>query len=934
VVTVSDDFNRADGAVGASWTALIGTWAIATNKCRCTTIGGTFGYYLRYDTDVGSADMYAQAVTSSSQTDPFDNTGILVRGATGATQQSYQFATNHNSNTASFWRLVPGTETQLRLAGNSGTGSPELTVAIASGDTLRLEITGSLLRGKVNGALVACTRDTTITTGQRGGLNAYNNTAAHFSEQDNFQAGPLDDLVAPYVAGISAQVTGTAATLTPTEPVGLVAGDCLLAWVTAKDAAQTVTAPAGEGWSLVQNPSQTGLEGFLFAKVWGTGSTDDTTPTFTIGSGTGGWCMTLANVRNPAHASTPWTTVASAIVASGSQSNAASATVTAPSVTDTGTHRTVTRFFSSADDNVLGLSGSATTNSEGALIFGGADYDVTTVNGIAQAMSAREDFTTAGSTGTATVTETAVGNDINNGVTLVFAIPSAAAVNAVLAAPLGGVAAAGATPDHPAVLAAPLGGVATVAVTVSHPATFTAAAGGVAAAGATPNHPAVLAAPLGGVAALAAAPDRPAVLTSGFGGSAAASATPNHPAVLAASLGGVGALAAASDRPAVLTSGFGGVGTATATPNHPAVLAAPLGGVAALAAASDRPAVLAAPLGGVAALAATPDVPAVLSVPLGGVATATATADHAAVLSAAFGGNAALLAASVRSATLDAPLGGTGSALATPEPSAALAANLGGLSTSSATVERAAVLAAGFGGAATSTATTTHTAALAADMGGVAAAAATTGSVFDAALGGIAAVAATRGTFATAVADLAGTAAAIAAPGLTATAAAALGGGAAAIATPQVEAAATAAFGFDAEAGATTAGGVSAVLAGPLGGTTAAATAVVAHSANSVVDLAGIAALAADVTSPAAFAAVFGGTTAAVANIEHSAIAAALAGFTATTTAGIPPNADPAVITFSGTGSVGFSETGTVVSESTSGPTFSETCVTFQEAGQ
>jgi hypothetical protein len=429
VTTVTDDFS---GTL-AAWTQLIGSWAIVSGKCRCTTVGGTFGYYCRYDTDVGAADMYAQAVTSSSQADAFDNTGVLVRGATGATQQSYQFATNHNSNTASFWRLVPGTETQLKLAGNATTGAAELSTPIASGDTLRLEITGSLLRGKVNGALVACTRDTTITTGQRGGLNAYNNTAAHFSEHDNFQAGLLDDLLAPYVAGISVQVAGTGTTLTPTVPLGLVAGDCLTAWVTSKDAAQTVTAPPGEGWSLIQNPSQTGLEGYLFAKVWGLGGqTDDTTPTFSIGSGTAGWVLALENVRNPAHATAPWTSVAAAIVASGSQSNASSTTVTAPSVTDTGTHHTIGRYYGAADDNILGLSSSATTNSEGALVYGGADYDQTTGGGIAQAMSIREDVTTAGSTGTATVTETAVGPDISNGVTVVFAIP-ATAVDLVVA---------------------------------------------------------------------------------------------------------------------------------------------------------------------------------------------------------------------------------------------------------------------------------------------------------------------------------------------------------------------------------------------------------------------------------------------------------------------------------------------------------------------
>lgn len=411
---VTDDFNRSNTSTMTGYTELIGDWEVVSNKLQCNTDGGGTGYYLRHDTDTGSNDMYSQAVTSSAQANSSSNTGVLCRGQTGATNTSYQFTTNHGADTWGMWRVTAGSETQL------GSGS----TAIASGDTIRLETAGSILRGKINGTLVALVRDTTTAAGTRGGLNGYNAVGTDVVELDNFETGSIADNppAAPYINGWSAQSSGTGTTQAPGVPANsIAAGVCVLAWITSKDAAQTVTAPAGEGWVLVENPSQTGLEGYLFAKIWGLGGqTDSSTPTFSIGSGTAGWLTTLQLVRNPAHATNPWTSVASAIIASGSSSNAAASTVSAPSVSASGTHLTVIRFFGSADDNALG----GATTGGGVLSFNGAAYDQTTNGGIAQASMVLEDATVGSSTGTATVTETVAGNDISNGVTVVFAIPS------------------------------------------------------------------------------------------------------------------------------------------------------------------------------------------------------------------------------------------------------------------------------------------------------------------------------------------------------------------------------------------------------------------------------------------------------------------------------------------------------------------------------
>jgi hypothetical protein len=409
VVTVSDNFNRADaGTLGASWTALVGGWAIVSNQAECNDDDGGTGYYARYDTDVGSSDMYSEVVTNSTQANASSNTGAAVR-MRAAANTSYQFPTNLNDS-CSFWRINAGSETQIAT----------FSTPIAAGDTIRLEAVGRTFRFKVNGVIVNLLQDTNITDGQRGGMNGYNNVGTDVVRTDNFVSGPMTDLAWPFLVDWSAQTArSTGASMTPTLPVTPAAGDLVLAEGTVRSTTDTIVPPVGEGWSQIELASGNSLRTYVWGKVWGLGGqTDDTTPTFTR-TGTTGAFVTCAIYRNPKHATAPWTSVAAAVVASGQQSNAAAATATAPSVTHTGNDRTLVRLFSSADDNALNAP------SEGILVYGGAAFDATD---IAQALSTREGVNVSGSTGTATVAESVLGNDASSGVTLVLAVPTGTAV--------------------------------------------------------------------------------------------------------------------------------------------------------------------------------------------------------------------------------------------------------------------------------------------------------------------------------------------------------------------------------------------------------------------------------------------------------------------------------------------------------------------------
>ena len=213
----------------------------------------------------------------------------------------------------------------------------------------------------------------------------------------------------------SAQVDGTSATLTPTVPAAVAAGDLVIAHITGKDATAVFTEPASEGWSSVVGPIDSGtVTDQIFAKVWGVvGNTDDTTPTFTSSVPTNGWGVTVSVIRNPANTRSPWTTVASAVDVSASSSPTASGTMTAPTATSTGVNRLVLRFYGSADDNAHA------SPSAGTLAYGGASYDSVTGSDYAQSM-AYESGSGQGAVGTATMTQSVNGNDRYNAVTIVI----------------------------------------------------------------------------------------------------------------------------------------------------------------------------------------------------------------------------------------------------------------------------------------------------------------------------------------------------------------------------------------------------------------------------------------------------------------------------------------------------------------------------------
>ena len=154
---VSDNFDRADGALGSNWTTVPGTAApeIVSNTLRVGTASALNSAY--WSASTFGDDQFAQAsLPNSSGTQ--DGPGIAVRlsGTRG-----YFLWYGNSPNTVSLWRMDSSTSwTQLAQ-------STPLTV-LPSSDVWMIQAVGSTISGYQNGNLVVQATDTNINSGSPG----------------------------------------------------------------------------------------------------------------------------------------------------------------------------------------------------------------------------------------------------------------------------------------------------------------------------------------------------------------------------------------------------------------------------------------------------------------------------------------------------------------------------------------------------------------------------------------------------------------------------------------------------------------------------------------------------------------------------------------------------------------------------------------------
>ncbi len=174
----SDDFNRADGAIGSSWSTFTASgvsWLIASNVARCfydhPTASTASNNYARYESDVSSADHWCDLTATSATlgNNSQHQNGPLCRYDSAAdtaygSQKSYSTSSVQNS----LVKIVSGTFTTLGSSSYAGVGKRRVQ---ANGSTISCE-------GPVGTSRVSVS-DTAITGNTRGGmLGRYTTTFA------------------------------------------------------------------------------------------------------------------------------------------------------------------------------------------------------------------------------------------------------------------------------------------------------------------------------------------------------------------------------------------------------------------------------------------------------------------------------------------------------------------------------------------------------------------------------------------------------------------------------------------------------------------------------------------------------------------------------------------------------------------------------------
>jgi hypothetical protein len=181
----TDNFNRADGDVGASWTIVYTSpdgWNVSSNQAVPNGFGTDAIIY--NNTVTWPADQYSQIVFKSASGSASNaGAGPIVRSGTSGSRNLYWMVSNAAGTgpTTYLGKFVAGSYTAL--ANDSTTWS--------ANDLQYLEIQGTSLVGKHAGTTVVSTTDSSLSSGNAG--LAYSSTITSWAGDDweggDFAAG-------------------------------------------------------------------------------------------------------------------------------------------------------------------------------------------------------------------------------------------------------------------------------------------------------------------------------------------------------------------------------------------------------------------------------------------------------------------------------------------------------------------------------------------------------------------------------------------------------------------------------------------------------------------------------------------------------------------------------------------------------------------------
>jgi hypothetical protein len=191
--SVSDNFSRANGALGSNWTTVAGTTSprIVSNRLTVGTASTLNSAY--WSASTFGSDQFAQATLPNSSATRY-GPGIAVRLSSS---RGYFLWYGSAANTVSLWRMDSSTSwTQL--------GQSAVLTVTPSTDVWRITAVGSTIAGYQNGNQVVLATDASVTSGNPGVWLYYS------SNQIGSWSG--GDVAAPKTYTIGGTVSGLSGT--------------------------------------------------------------------------------------------------------------------------------------------------------------------------------------------------------------------------------------------------------------------------------------------------------------------------------------------------------------------------------------------------------------------------------------------------------------------------------------------------------------------------------------------------------------------------------------------------------------------------------------------------------------------------------------------------------------------------------------------------
>lgn len=213
---VNDNFNRADGAIGANWTNLgAGNEIFTIISQKAQPHAASAGEVLMYFSGAGwaggggGADQYAEVKATGLQSGKDIAVAARVGGASLAAANAYLFvinsddvATGFGSMKAALYKQVGGGFTAL---------TADIAVTVNANDVIRIEVSGSspniIVTGKINGVKptgMEVTNETSHPSGNPG-LYVGSGTTSNF---DDFAAGDFSGGVVDLSVLIGEPISG------------------------------------------------------------------------------------------------------------------------------------------------------------------------------------------------------------------------------------------------------------------------------------------------------------------------------------------------------------------------------------------------------------------------------------------------------------------------------------------------------------------------------------------------------------------------------------------------------------------------------------------------------------------------------------------------------------------------------------------------------